>query len=77
MSYEARRAIPYSLVVIGEIYMRDLNSLDSAERFFVKAKQFKEKYMFSEMLGYRLKGDEEVLAHKKRKQQELEKETAK
>lgn len=73
LSYEARRAVPYSLVVIGELYLRDWDSLDNAERYFAKAKQFKEKYLFAEMLGYRLKGNEEVLSHKRKKLKETEK----
>lgn len=67
LSFEARRAVPYSLVVIGELYLRDLDSLDNAERFFAKARQFKDKYLFAEMLGYRIKANEEICAHKRRK----------
>ncbi len=67
LSLEARRAIPYSLVVLGEIAMRELNQLDAAARFFSKAKLYKEKYIFQEILQFRLKSDEEVLADKRRK----------
>lgn len=68
LSLEARRAIPYALVVLGEISMRELNQLDAAARFFSKAKMYKEKYLFQETLQFRLKSDEEVLADKRRKQ---------
>jgi len=73
INLEARRAIPYALVVLGEISMRELNQLDAASRFFSKAKMYKEKYLFEETLQFRLKADEEVLADKKRKQELAEK----
>jgi len=49
--------------------MRELNQLDAAGRFFNKAKMYKEKYLFQEILQFRLKSDEEVLADKRRKEE--------
>lgn len=46
LSLEARRAVPYALVVLGEIYMRNLNQLDNASRFFSKAASYDKKYLF-------------------------------
>lgn len=71
LALEARRAIPYALVVLGEISMRELNQLDAAGRFFNKAKMYKEKYLFQEILQFRLKSNEEVLADKRRKEELL------
>lgn len=67
LSLEARRAIPYALVVLGEISMRELGQLEAASRFFNKAKAYDQKYLFKETLLFRLKSDEEVLADKRRK----------
>ena len=70
LSLEARRAVPYSLVVLGEIYMRDFNppQLDNAARFFSKAAAYDRKYLFSDVLGFRLKSDNEVLEAKRKKE---------
>ena len=72
LAIEARRAVPYSLVVLGEISMHDLNQLDAAARFFSKAKQYDKKYIFADTLQFRLKSDEEILADKRRKAERAE-----
>lgn len=41
LSLEARRAVPYALVVLGEMYLREFNQLDNAARFFSKAQNYK------------------------------------
>lgn len=68
LALEARRAVPYALVVLGEIYLRDLNQLDNAARFFAKAGEYDKKYHFSDVLGFRLKSNNEVLEAKRKKQ---------
>ncbi len=67
LSMSAARAVPYALVVLGEMMMRDFTppQLDSAERFFSKAKSFDKKYHFQELLQFRLKSDLEVLDAKR------------
>jgi hypothetical protein len=67
LAMEARRAVPYALLVLGEISMRELNQLDAADRFFKKIEQFKEKFLFQDSLSFRLKSNVEVLQCKKAK----------
>lgn len=67
LSLEARRAVPYALLVLGEISMRELGQLDAADRFFKKIEQFKEKFLFQDSLSFRLKSNVEVLQCKKAK----------
>ncbi len=51
LSLEARRAVPYALVVLGEMYLREFNQLDNAARFFSKAQNYKVCEFVWEMMG--------------------------
>ena len=68
LAMDARRAVPYSLIVLGEISMRELNQLDAASRFFSKAKGYSGKFFFSDIFNFRLRSNEEVLEAKRRKE---------
>lgn len=67
LALEARRAVPYSLVVLGEISMQELGQLDAAERFYKKAEGYKEKYLFQDALQFRLQSDTQILESKRKK----------
>lgn len=67
LALEARRAIPYSLVVLGEISMRELGQLEAAGRFFAKAKAYDKKYLFAETLAFRLRSDMSALESRKKR----------
>lgn len=66
----AARAVPYSLVVLGEMQMRDIDppNLDRAASFFAKAKSYDKKFLFHQLLQFRLKSDLESLDCKKQKE---------
>ena len=68
LALEARRAVPYALLVLGEISMWELSQLDAADRFFKKAELYKEKYLFMDSLAFRLKSNVEVLQCKRAKE---------
>ena len=68
LALEARRAVPYSLLVLGEIYMTELSNLDGAERFYKKTELYKEKYLFEDSLQFRLKSDLQILESKRKKE---------
>ena len=65
----ATRAVPYGLCVLGEVYMIELGQLDNAERFFKRAKAYDKKYDFQQVLGYRIKSNEETLAAKRAREE--------
>jgi tetratricopeptide (TPR) repeat protein len=68
LALEARRAVPYALLVLGEISMWELGQLDAADRFLKKAEAYKEKYLFMDSLSFRLKSNIEILHSKRAKE---------
>lgn len=64
LKLDARRAIPYANALLGEMALQE-GDVSAAAKYLKSAKNFTAKYMFAEMLSFRLKCDFEVLELKK------------